>query len=92
MIVKRDPLSVLFHRFASREVPVVDRRDVVRPTAEGHKLLENMHDTARKSGLSLRVLWPGMMATADYRADRVTAYIRKEAGGTYRIADGFSRG
>ena len=97
-------ISHIFNKFAGREIdmnevnrtitvggqayPYVD----VQPADDNDPLLQDMENEAQKNGLSLRVWWPGMAGTMDYRLDRVNAHIEKGTDGKWRIGNRFDLG
>lgn len=102
--MKRD-VSHIFNKFAGREVDMTERTQtidfkhvgkqtftVVEPADKNDPLLQEMRDEAKKHGLSLRLWWPGIAGTMDFRPDRVNAHIEKGADGKWRIGNKFNLG
>ncbi len=96
-------LSEIFNEFAGKEVQVVESRQNfniggkdylvtdVFPAAND-PTLDALKKAVNDKGMSLRVWFPGMMGTMDYRTDRVNANVDKGADGKYRVSGGFSIG
>ena len=102
--MQRD-VSHIFNKFAGREVDMTERTEtvkfkhigeqtftVIEPANKDEPLFKEMQDEAKKNGLSLRLFWPGMMGTMDYRTDRVNANIEKSSDGKWRVGKHFSIG
>lgn len=99
-------LSALFSRFAGREVPMkeepfeIELKSLgmthkgvnISPADENDPVLKEMHEEAKKNGLSLRVWWKGVVGTMDYRTDRVNAHIEKGDDGKWRVSPRFNIG
>ena len=99
-------LSNIFGKFAGKEVPlkeehweikIGDGKEPIKGVDyklanENDPVLKEMHKVAAENGLSLRVMWPGMMTTMDFRTDRANANIEKAADGKWRIANSFGIG
>lgn len=98
-------LSRVFGRFSGREVPMTEEKEVlklrngiertytyVHPANDKDPVLEDMHNQARKHGLTLRVWWKGVAGTMDYRTDRVNAHIEKSPDGKWRVSNRFNLG
>lgn len=97
-------LSDIFGKFAGREVPLTEKKHQVKLTSRTIEVtqlsltdpkdptLAEMEKTAEKNGLSLRVWWPGVMGTMDYREDRVNAHLEKDKGGKWRVSNKFDLG
>ena len=97
-------INLIFNRFAGREVPmkeetktmrigcVVKKHTSVSPANADDPVLQEMRDEAARSGLQLRVIWPGKGSTDDVVPHRVTATIEKSPDGKYRIANKFDMG
>lgn len=99
-------LSAIFGRFAGQEIEFTEtpyKRELksigqtiegvtIQPANSDDPVLKDMRKTAEAHGLSLRLWWPGLMGTMDFRGDRVNAHIEKEADGKYRIQPHFSIG
>ncbi|TAL38955.1 MAG: hypothetical protein EPN97_03185 [Alphaproteobacteria bacterium] len=99
MSPKRD-VSHIFNKFAGREVPMKEEPFVIRGKTYTQVRLANDDDPtvgeleqeAKKNGLKLRLWWPGVAGTADFRMDRVNAHIEKGKDGKYRIGNRFDLG
>jgi hypothetical protein len=96
-------LTKLFNQFAGKEIPMTETtkkyangaRGIYREVALAdpkHPTLQAMEKTAQANGLTLRVLWDGVMGTMDMNPNRINAYIKKEADGKYRISGNFKIG
>lgn len=97
-------LSDIFGKFAGREVPLNEKPYEVKlqsRTIKGTQLelankndptIAEMEKTAAENGLSLRLWWPGIMGTMDYREDRVNAHLEKDKGGKWRVSSKFNLG
>ena len=98
-------LTAIFWKFAVREVPLIEKPYEIEieglDTIEGTQIeladqndptLAEMNQIASQNGLNLRVWWPGIMGTMDYRTDRVNAHIKKGDDGKWRVADNFNIG
>jgi len=87
-------LSNIFSRYAGKEIKMVEGtfkyrgKDYPEVRLKNPKdpLLKEIQKTAQKNGLSLRVFWPGVAGTMDYRTDRVNADINKSPDGKWRIS------
>lgn len=96
----RPDLSRHFNKFAGQEIPLKEEsfkkgRRTYRHLALENKddpVLKDMRDTAAQNGLSLRLLWPGAIATRDLRSDRVNAHLEQDAAGTWRVGKHFGIG
>lgn len=101
----QNDVSHLFNKFAGREVAMTERTEtvdfkhigkqtftVVEPANKDEPLFKEMQSEAKKHGLSLRLFWPGMMGTMDYRTDRVNANIEKGDDGKWRVGKHFGIG
>jgi hypothetical protein len=75
-------ITEIFNQFAGKEV---------QPDANDPTLLA-MKKAASDNGLKLRVWFPGMISTMDYRTDRVNAHVGKGADGKYRVSGRFNIG
>lgn len=92
-------LTAIFGRFAGKEVEMDNKQwshdgqtyDQWVPK-KNDPVLAEMHDTARQNNLSLRVWFPGMMGTMDFRTNRVNARIAQGTDGKWRIGNSFSIG
>jgi hypothetical protein len=78
-------LTKLFNKFAGKEVqsPVSSKID---PT------ISEMKKLAEDNGLKLRLWYPGMMGTMDFKGNRINAYVEKGADGKYRVSNEFKIG
>jgi hypothetical protein len=93
-------VSDIFNKFAGREVPMKEEPFVIRGKTytqvrladENDPTVKELHDDAKAKGLSLRLWWPGMAGTADFRMDRVNAHIEKATDGKWRISNRFDLG
>jgi hypothetical protein len=98
-------IAQIFNKFAGQEVAMTEETKTlklehlgdytyteVKPANDKDPVLEAMQKEAAKNGLSLRVWWPGIAGTADYREDRVNAHIEKGADNKWRIAKLFDIG
>ena len=95
-------LDQIFNKFAGREVPLVEREYEIGADRKKIKLLEllnpndpvisEMRQTANERNLRLRVWWPGVSSTLDYRYDRVNTYIVKDDDGKWRVSQKFTIG
>ncbi len=89
-----------FNKFAGQEIPLREesfkkgRRTYRRLAIENqnHPVLQGLQETAKLNGLSLRLLWPGAIATRDLRNDRVNAHLEQDAAGTWRVSSKFTVG
>ena len=104
--MRRKPnITAAFNKFAGKEVPMLEETKTihlgmhgdythteVKPANPKDPVLEAMQKTADKKGLSLRVWWPGMAGTADFRDDRVNAHIEKGGDGKWRVSPKFDIG
>lgn len=96
----RPDLCRLFNKFAGQEIPLKEEsfkkgRRTYRHLAlenKDHPVLKDMQSTAVQNGLSLRLLWPGAIATRDLRSDRVNAHLEQDAAGTWRVSSTFTIG
>lgn len=98
------PISKIFNKFAGREVPMKEEWKTIEYMHIANSVLEvsladpndpviaEMQQEAKNNNLELRVLWPGLMTTADYNPHRVTAYLQKESDGKWRIGSHFKIG
>ena len=99
MTPKRDA-SHIFNKFAGREVPMKEEPFVIRgktytqvkPADDHDPVLEEMRAEAKKAGLKLRLWWPGVAGTMDFRTDRVNAHIEKADDGKWRVTKKFNIG
>jgi hypothetical protein len=102
--MQRD-VSHIFNKFAGREVAMTERTEtidfkslgkqtftVIEPANKDEPLFKEMQDEAKKHGFSLRLFWPGMGGTADFRTDRVNAHIEKGTDGKWRVGKSFGIG
>ncbi len=80
-------LSAIFGKFAGQQV-----KDPNRLTADIDTVAEQMRDTAKQHGLTLRLKFPGMMYTQDAKPNRVNADVEKDANGALRIKGNFRIG
>lgn len=93
-------VSAMFNKFAGREVPMKEEPYVydgqtytrVKLADPNDPTLQEMRDAAKANGLKMRVWWPGVAGTCDFRMDRVNAHIEKEADGKYRVSKRFNIG
>lgn len=96
-------ISKIFNKFAGREIEMTETMKSYGPGIRGiykevnlkdpnDPTIKEMQDLAKKNGVMLRILWPGLAGTQELRPNRVTAYIAKEADGKYRISKNFSVG
>ena len=94
-------LSKIFNKFVGKEVkmnevvhnrPRIGSYTQVSLADENDPTVVSMRKAAEKNGLKLRLWWPGIMGTMDYRTDRVNAHIEKETDGKYRISNRFNIG
>ena len=95
-------ISHIFGRFAGREVPMTETKERVRvgrksyeltecrPASPDDPVLADLKAEADRFGLSLRIWWPGMVATMELNPDRLNIHIRKDAGGKWRIGNDIS--
>jgi hypothetical protein len=103
--MKPRDVSHIFNKFAGREVPMVEEKKVHHsPYSGDHEYtqvkladpndptVQEMRDEAKKHGLKLRLWWPGIAGTMDFRTDRINAHIEKEADGKYRVSKRFNIG
>jgi hypothetical protein len=104
--MKRKPnITAAFNKFAGKEVPMLEETKTmklshlgdytyteVKPANPNDPVLDAMQKTADKNGLSLRVWWPGLAGTADFRDDRVNAHIEKGTDGKWRVSPKFDIG
>jgi hypothetical protein len=99
MSPKRD-VTHLFNKFAGREVPMKEEPFTVRgrtytqvkPVNSPDPVIDEMRDEAQKNGLKLRVWWPGVAGTCDFRMDRVNAHIEQAPDGKWRVSNKFDLG
>jgi len=97
-------VAALFNKFAGREVPMTETKRTfniggraitvndIQPADKNDPAIREMHDTAKKHGMTLRLFWPGMAGTCDYRTDRINANIEKADDGKWRVAKHFQIG
>lgn len=94
-------LSAIFGRFAGRELPLLEEQKEVLPGVivpiyrlrdKNDPLIGEMEAAARQERLSLRLWLPDSMGTADYKPNRVNAYVKKAPDGVFRISSTFSIG
>jgi hypothetical protein len=93
-------LKNIFNRFVGQEVPLIETTNdggkgaviTLLPANYPDPVLKEMYEEAQKNGLDLRVMWPGLMTTMDWRADRVTTNIVKGADKKWRISPDFHIG
>jgi hypothetical protein len=93
-------VSDIFNKFAGREVEMEARVVKVagytftewEPKNNPDPIISEMEKTADLNGLSLRVWWPGIGGTCDYRTDRVNAHIEREDDGKWRVQPRFDLG
>jgi len=97
-------LTEIFGAFAGREVAMKEEKlklkirgremefDQVELADANDPVLAEISQAAAKSGLSLRVFWPGIMGTADYQPSRLNIGIQKEEDGKWRISPDFRLG
>lgn len=104
--MRRKPnITAAFNKFAGKEVPMLEETKTmklshlgdytyteVKPANPNDPVLDAMQKTADKNGLSLRVWWPGLAGTADFRDDRVNAHIEKGVDGKWRVSPKFDIG
>lgn len=95
----RDKMVKIFGRFAHKEVPMTETKHTrkiggeeyefsdVRPSDENHPVLQDLRKTAKKCGVTLRVWWPGMIATMEFNRDRLNVHIEKGGDGKWRISE-----
>jgi hypothetical protein len=101
---KHIDLSSIFGQFAGKEVPMIEDKikrrrngkeveyDRITPADQNDPTLSEMRKAANDNCLKLRVWWPGIVGTTDFRTDRVNAHIEKCADGKWRVSDRFSIG
>lgn len=82
--MKKD-IASLFNRFAGKEVQPPDAKN-------SDTVIREMQKIASDNGFVLRVWFPGMGGTKDYRVGRINAYVEKGADGKYRVGNRFSIG
>jgi hypothetical protein len=96
-------LTVLFNKFAGKEIPMTEKMQSYGPGIRGvfkvveladhnNPIIKAMGQLAQANGLSLRLLWPGVVGTMDFNPNRITANIEKEADGKYRVSGDFKIG
>lgn len=95
-------LEQIFNRFAGKEVPLVERTYEIGVDRKKIKQLElldpcdpvisEIRQAAYENNLRLRVWWPGVVGTMDYRTDRVNVKITKDNEGKWRVSGSFSIG
>ncbi len=98
-------INLIFNKFAGKEVPMLEETKTmklshlgdytyteVKPANDKDPVLEAMQKEAAKNGLSLRVWWPGLAGTADFRDARVNAHIEKGTDGKWRVGKRFDLG
>ena len=93
-------VSRIFNKFAGREVPMESKVVKVagytftehEPKNNPDPVLTALEKEATKNGLSLRVWWPGIAGTCDYREDRVNAHIEQGHDGKWRVSPRFDLG
>lgn len=95
-------LSHIFGRFIGSEVPMTETKNRVkvghksfeltecRPTSPDDQVLAELRREADRFGLTLRIWWPGMVATMEINPNRLNVHIEKAADGKWRIADNIS--
>lgn len=89
-----------FNKFAGQEIPLKEEsfkkgRRTYRRLAikdQNNPVLQDMQQTAKLNGLSLRLMWPGAIATRDLRSDRVNAHLEQDAAGAWRVSSKFTIG
>jgi hypothetical protein len=99
MSPKRD-VSHIFNKFAGREVPMKEEPFVIRGKTytqirladDKDPTVQEMRDAAKEAGLKLRLWWPGIAGTMDFRMDRVNAHIEKAPDGKWRVSNRFDLG
>ncbi len=80
-------LTAIFGKFAGQ--PLKDPR---RLTADIDTVAEQMRDTAKQHGLTLRLKFPGMMHTQDAKPNRVNADVERDAAGKFSVKGNFRIG
>ncbi|TAL32769.1 MAG: hypothetical protein EPN97_09750 [Alphaproteobacteria bacterium] len=94
-------ISHIFGRFAGREVPLTETKTRMKVAGKPYELkeysaapndpvLQELRQEADRFGLSLRIWWPGMVATMELNPDRLNVHIRKDNDGKWRISDDIS--
>lgn len=99
-------VSKLFNQFAGKEIPMKEEEKTYTRRRTGETVtytqvsladdndptVKAMADHAKANGLSLRLWWPGMFGTMDFRTNRVNAHIEKAADGKWRVEREFRLG
>lgn len=98
-------LTAIFGKFAGREVPLIEKPYKIKTryfgiiegtntflADENDKTLQEMRDEARKHGLTLRVFWPGVTGTMEYKRSRVNAHLEQGDDGKWRVGSRFNIG
>jgi hypothetical protein len=97
-------VTSIFNKFAGREIAVVETQQTLDIGGETYTFnevdfanpndptIKAMEKAAKDHGLHLRLWLPGSAGTADYRTDRVNAYVEKAADGKYRVTSKFGIG
>jgi hypothetical protein len=95
-------ISHIFSRFVGREVPMTETKTPVRvgrksyelkecrPASPNDPVLAELKAEADRFGLTLRVWWPGMVATMEVNPNRLNIHIEQGRDGKWRIADNIS--
>ncbi len=98
--MKKSDLTKIFGQFVGKEIPMVERPYKIElktlgQTIEGvnyelanknDPVVRAMSDAASRNGLKLRLWWPGVVGTMDYRLDRVNIHIEKGADSKWRVS------
>jgi hypothetical protein len=93
-------LHAIFNKFAGKEVPMQEEKFTIRgktytqvkPADDKDPVINDMNAAASANGLKLRLWWPGMAGTMDFRTDRVNAHIEKAPDGKWRVSRDFHIG
>ena len=80
-------LAAIFGHFAGQPL-----KDPKRLTADIDTVAEQMRETAKQHGLTLRLKFPGMMYTQDAKPSRVNADVERDAKGGFRVKGNFRIG
>jgi hypothetical protein len=95
----REKMVKIFGRFMFAEVPLVEETKTYKIGGkehtynniglqdENHPVLVDLRKTAKECGMTVRVWWPGMIATMELDRDRLNVHIEKSADGKWRIAE-----
>ena len=104
--MERENLSKIFGRFAGREVGLIEKPYEIKLRSTGETIrgtnlvlgnendptVKELREEASKHGLQLRLWWPGLMGTMDYRLDRLNAHVEKADDGKWRVSSNFGIG